>query len=128
MLASDIAFTRGSPNVMMEAVACNVPLIITGALPGQEQENPDFAVKNKLGIYCDDPANLCEAVSELLSDNAKGLNEIKQAQRDFFDHNSAKKIVDYSLSMIENSQYDYSTDLVLKRKFITLRLKSKKSS
>lgn len=28
MRCSDIAFTRGSPNVIMEAIACNVPLII----------------------------------------------------------------------------------------------------
>jgi len=127
MLTSDIAFTRGSPNVMMEAVACNVPLVITGALPGQEQENPDFAVKNKLGIYCDNPLNLAEAVSNLLSDNAKGLNEIKQAQRDFFDHDTAKKIVNYSLGLINKNAYKYPSELRAKRKFLTLRLKSKTS-
>jgi 1,2-diacylglycerol 3-beta-galactosyltransferase len=128
MLTSDIAFTRGSPNVMMEAIACNVPLIITGALPGQEQENPDFAVKNELGIFCEDPSNLSNVVSNLLSDNAKGLNKIKQAQRDFFDHNSAKKIVDYSLGLIDNHDvFSYPSEIRRKRKFLRLKLKSRKS-
>ena len=30
MLASDIAFTRGSPNVMFEAIASNIPLLLQG--------------------------------------------------------------------------------------------------
>ena len=38
MFDSDIAFTRGSPNVMFEAFSSNTPIIITGALPGQEEE------------------------------------------------------------------------------------------
>ncbi len=49
MLASDIAFTRGSPNVMFEAIASNTPIIITGALPGQEEDNPAFAEKANVG-------------------------------------------------------------------------------
>lgn len=128
MLASDIAFTRGSPNVMMEAVACNVPLIITGALPGQEQENPDFAVKNKLGIFCEDTSNLSHVVSALLADNAKGLNEIKQAQRNYFDHDSAKKIVEFSLGLINNNKFKYPSEIRRKKKFLRLKLKSRKSS
>jgi len=128
MLAADIAFTRGSPNVMMEAVACNVPLIITGALPGQEQENPDFAVRNKLGVFCKDPSNLSNVVSDLLSDNAKGLNEIKQAQRDYFDHESARKIVDHSLDLINKNNFIYPSELRSRRKFLRLKLKSRKKS
>lgn len=128
MLKADIAFTRGSPNVMMEAVACNVPLIITGALPGQEQENPDFAVSNKLGIFCKDLSNLSSVVTDLLGDNAKGLNEIKQAQRAYFDHESAKKIVDYTLNLIKNDVFIYPSELRRKRRFLKLKLQSRKSS
>ncbi len=128
MLKSDIAFTRGSPNVMMEAVACNVPLIITGALPGQEQENPDFAVNNKLGIYCDNLSSLAAVVSGLLSDNAKRLNEIKQAQRNYFDHASAEKIANHVLGLIKNDVFIYPSELRRRKKFLTLRLQSRRSS
>ncbi len=126
MLESDIAFTRGSPNVMLEAVACNIPLIITGALPGQEQENPDFAVRNKLGVFCPDFSNLTNVVTNLLADNAKGLNEIKQAQRDFFDYDSAKKIVDFCLDLIELNTNKYPSEIKNRRKTLRLKLKSGK--
>ncbi len=54
---------RGSPNVIMEAVACNVPLIITGALPGQEEENPKFVEKHKLGVVCESTGKIKDVVS-----------------------------------------------------------------
>lgn len=128
MLKSDIAFTRGSPNVMMEAIACNVPLIITGALPGQEQENPDFAVNNKLGIFCEELSNLSSVVSDLLSDNAKGLNEIKQAQREYFDHDSAKKIVETCLGLIRSEVFIFPSEMRRRRRFLKLKLQSRRSS
>ncbi|WP_027630895.1 MGDG synthase family glycosyltransferase [Ruminiclostridium cellobioparum] len=128
MLKSDIAFTRGSPNVMMEAIACNVPLIITGALPGQEQENPDFAVNNKLGIFCEELSSLSSVVSDLLADNAKGLNEIKQAQREYFDHDSAKKIVETCLGLIRSEVFIFPSEMRRRRRFLKLKLQSRRSS
>lgn len=128
MLKSDIAFTRGSPNVMMEAIACNVPLIITGALPGQEQENPDFAVNNKLGIFCEELSSLSSVVSDLLAENAKGLNEIKQAQREYFDHDSAKKIVETCLGLIRSEVFIFPSEMRRRRRFLKLKLQSRRSS
>lgn len=94
MLTCDIAITRGSPNVMMEAVMCNVPVVVTGALPGQEEGNPGFMEKNHLGVVCNDLSNLKDIVKGLIVDNAAGLNRIKQAQRVFRNPNAAKNIAD----------------------------------
>lgn len=99
MLTSDIAFTRGSPNVMMEAVQCNVPLVITGALPGQEEQNPEFMEKYNLGVVCDDLNKLKNTVIDLLADNADKLNRIKEAQRKFRKPEAAKNIAEFILSM-----------------------------
>lgn len=99
MMSSDIAFTRGSPNVMMEAVSCNVPLVITGALPGQEQGNPEFALKYNLGVVCEDLESLENTISDLLSDNALKLNQIKKSQRHFTDPGTAKNIVNFILGL-----------------------------
>ena len=52
MMASDFIITRGSPNVMFEAIATNTPLIITGSLPGQEEGNPAFAEQHSLAVLC----------------------------------------------------------------------------
>lgn len=105
MLSSDIAFTRGSPNTMMEAVMCNTPLIITGALPGQEEGNPEFFQKNNLGIICEEVPALKNLVAHLLKDDAKLLNKIKQNQRDFRDPLVADKIVDFICSVDTSKRF-----------------------
>lgn len=108
MLASDVGVTRGSPNVMMEAVACNLPLIVTGNLPGQEEGNPWYLLKHNLGVVCKDPRNLKNIMNELLVDNAYKLNEIKNSQRNFRDPNVAKKIVDFLVNIDLEADYDLS--------------------
>ena len=95
MLTSDIVFTRASPNVMMEAVSCNVPIVMTGELPGQEQGNSYFAEKYNLGIYCHNIKTIYDIVYELLQDNNKKLEEIRRSQRKYVNFNSAEEIVDF---------------------------------
>ncbi|HEX2946523.1 MAG TPA: glycosyltransferase [Clostridia bacterium] len=99
MLSTDIMFTRASPNTMIEAVMCNVPLVITGALPGQEEGNPDFAVKHGLGVVCTESKELKYVVSGLLADNFKQLNEIKKAQIKYRNPYAAKDITDFIMNI-----------------------------
>ncbi|HOM02560.1 MAG TPA: glycosyltransferase [Acetivibrio sp.] len=111
MLSSDIAITRGSPNVMMEAVACNVPLIITGNLPGQEEGNPAYMQKYNLGIVCKDLKKLRHTMSELLDNNGEKLNKIKQSQKEYLNPNVAKDIVSFLLSIEKREDVNFSDDL-----------------
>lgn len=99
MHSCDIAFTRASPNVMMEAIACNVPLILTGALPGQEKENPIFAEKYNLGIICTDIENIKSTVDDLISNSSQKLNNIKTSQKVYSNPNIAENIVDFILNI-----------------------------
>jgi UDP-N-acetylglucosamine:LPS N-acetylglucosamine transferase len=99
MMSSDIAFTRGSPNVMMEAIACNVPLVIIGALPGQEEGNSTFADKYNLGVVCTDIKNIKYTISDLLANNGERLSGIKSSQRCYANPNVAKNIVDFILNI-----------------------------
>ncbi|MFL0266865.1 MGDG synthase family glycosyltransferase [Candidatus Clostridium radicumherbarum] len=102
MLASDIAFTRGSPNVMMEAISCNIPLVITGALPGQEQGNPEYAEKHNLGVVCYSMRDIKKIIARLLENNAERLNQIKAAQKEYTSSNVAKDIADFLISLLFN--------------------------
>lgn len=102
MWDSDIAFTRGSPNVIMEAIACNVPLIITDALPGQEEGNPKFVEKYNLGIICKDTRKIETVISELIANNLQKLNKIKRSQRIYANPDAAEDIVNFILSMKNN--------------------------
>jgi UDP-N-acetylglucosamine:LPS N-acetylglucosamine transferase len=98
MLAADIGIVRGSPNTMFEAVATNLPIIITGALPGQEKDNPLFAEKHLLGVYCQDNENLKSVIDQLLENDGEKLKMIIEAQSRFINPNAAQEILDYVIS------------------------------
>ncbi|WP_406543519.1 MGDG synthase family glycosyltransferase [Clostridium ljungdahlii] len=112
MMSSDIAFTRGSPNVMMEAIACSVPLIITGALPGQEEENPKFIEKYNLGVVCKDINNLQFIINNLTLNNGIELHKIKHAQKVFSNPYTSENIVNFILSIDNNSNKVMIQDIV----------------
>lgn len=101
MLASDVAITRGSPNVMFEAVASNTPIIITGALPGQEQDNPAFAEKSNLGVVCKNIDEIKDTLTYLLQNNGEKLNQIAESQREYINAHAAEDILDFILE-VEN--------------------------
>ena len=104
MLASDIAFTRGSPNVMFEAIASNTPIIITGALPGQEEDNPVFAKKSNLGVVCKNINDIQDTITKLLKNNGKELNHIIHCQREFINSHAAEEILQFILD-VENRYF-----------------------
>jgi processive 1,2-diacylglycerol beta-glucosyltransferase len=101
MFESDIAFTRGSPNVMFEAFSSNTPIIITGALPGQEADNPAFAEKFNLGVVCRDIREIQPTITQLLENDAEKLKSILNSQRKFIKPQAAEEIIQFILS-IEN--------------------------
>ena len=105
MCESDIAVTRGSPNVAMEAVSCNTPLIITGALPGQEEGNPSYLEKYNLGVTCNDIRFLKQIIDRLLKNNGSELNAIKESQRKYRNPNIAANIVKFLIDIKGNSEF-----------------------
>jgi processive 1,2-diacylglycerol beta-glucosyltransferase len=95
MFVSDIVFTRGSPNVMFEAIASNTPMIITGALPGQEEDNPSFAEKSNLGVVCKNSNEIVQTITELLENDGEKLNHIINCQRKFINPHAAEDILQF---------------------------------
>nr|WP_263327800.1 glycosyltransferase [Neobacillus sp. Marseille-Q6967] len=102
MFTSDIAITRGSPNVMFEAIASNTPLIITGALPGQEEDNPAFAENFNLGVVCKNPKEIKHTLNKLLENDGEKLNQIINCQRNFINANAAEDILQFILKVGES--------------------------
>lgn len=92
MRSHDMLVCRGSPNILMEAVNCHIPMIMFGALPGQEKDNPVFMERNKLGIRAHKPDEISQRVNELLGDDGKLLALIRKQQQGFSRKNAARKI------------------------------------
>ncbi|MDR0287547.1 MAG: glycosyltransferase [Clostridiales bacterium] len=108
MLESDIIFLRGSPNSMFEAVNCNVPIIVTGALPGQEEGNPEYAEKNNLGVVCEHPRKIIKVVSDLLANDWERLKNISESQREFIKSDAAEDIANTILNLMKDRTDDNS--------------------
>lgn len=100
MLSSDIAFMRGSPNTIMEAINCCLPMIITDALPGQEAGNPFYFEENHLGCFARKLDSIKDTIDDLLNNDAEKLTNIREHQKAFRNPNAAKEIVEFIISLM----------------------------
>lgn len=97
---SDVAIMRASPNCMFEAIVMGIPMIITGALPGQEADNPRFAVEHGLAVECYDHEKLGACIGELISENGAKLNAMREAQYAYRDLDSAAKVAEFVYNLL----------------------------
>jgi len=95
MLTSDVAVMRGSPNTIMEAVNCCLPAIITGALPGQEEGNPEYFANNGLAVISTTVKSLKTIVRKLLAKNGEQLWQLKNNQKSFRNLSAARDIAEF---------------------------------
>lgn len=80
MDASDIIITKGGPGAIFEAMAKDLPMIITSWLPGQEEGNIKYVEHHGIGRICTDPSKVAEKIKELKG-NDKVLENIKKLKR-----------------------------------------------
>lgn len=110
MLEADILILRASPNVLMEAVNLCKPVIITGALKGQEEKNPQFVLKNKLGFYCRNVNELPEMIAKLLANDGEKLLQAAKNQYTFRKPESAREITELLIKTVNET--NPSTDRI----------------
>lgn len=65
MRAGDLVVSKAGPGAIGEALATEVPILLTSYLPGQETPNVTFVTESGLGLYTPKPEQLLEAVQEL---------------------------------------------------------------
>jgi processive 1,2-diacylglycerol beta-glucosyltransferase len=78
----------------MECITCNLPVIITGTLPGQEEGNVDYILGNGLGLLCNKEKDLLKVIDKMIRNDKQRLIEIKKNQLKARDLDAAAKIVD----------------------------------
>ena len=81
---------RGSPNSLMEAVVCNIPIICVGALPGQEEHNPQVMARHHLGVICQSPRQLPDVVNSLIANDGQRWRELRDGQLKLCNLDAAK--------------------------------------
>jgi len=68
MDASDIIITKGGPGAIFEALAKDLPMIITSWLPGQEEGNIKYVLEHQIGRVSKDPSKIVPLIEEIRSD------------------------------------------------------------
>jgi 1,2-diacylglycerol 3-beta-galactosyltransferase len=65
MAAADCIVTKAGPGTISEALVMGLPILLHGYVPGQEDGNVQFVIKNGAGLLTRTPDALVEALREL---------------------------------------------------------------
>jgi 1,2-diacylglycerol 3-beta-galactosyltransferase len=66
MRASDVIITKAGPGTISEAIACGLPIILSGFLPGQEEGNVTFVESSQVGVMRRQPDEITRTLGEWL--------------------------------------------------------------
>ena len=77
MSESDLVITKAGPGTISEALAMNLPVIITSWLPGQEEGNVEFVKTHDVGRVAKDPEKVAKIIKEL-QENRQEFEKMKK--------------------------------------------------
>lgn len=100
MWAADVVVTKAGPGTISEAVACELPIILTGAVPGQEEGNIDYVLDNGLGTLATTPADLVATLRDLLAPESQHLAQWREHARQLRHANASLDIARLILSYL----------------------------
>ena len=66
MRASDVIVTKAGPGTICEALACELPVILSGYVPGQEEGNVAYVTSNNVGVLALDSRTLVDALRRII--------------------------------------------------------------
>lgn len=87
MFASDLIITKPGGLTVSEALACNLPMAIFNAIPGQEEENADFLIDNNMAVRLGKGSSCEKTIQKLLSD--RDILESMRASCETFDKSTS---------------------------------------
>ncbi len=73
MRAANLLVTKAGPSTVSEALVLGLPMVLSGALPGQERPTVDYIVQAGAGIWAPTPGEVAESVRELLAPDCPAL-------------------------------------------------------
>jgi 1,2-diacylglycerol 3-beta-galactosyltransferase len=82
MRAASLLVTKAGPATITEALVVGTPIILSGAIPGQEPPNVGYAIETGAALWAPSPDQTAQAVQELLSTNSHRLQHMAQRARE----------------------------------------------
>lgn len=103
MAVSDIIFSKAGGSTVAECLAMSLPMIIHRVIPGQEDDNMKYLVKNNVAIFVDDESKISDEALNLLNDHKK-LEQMKNATNKIRRPYAALEIMQY-IEKVLNIRY-----------------------
>ena len=92
MHASDLLVTKPGGLTVSEALACNIPLAVFDAIPGQEEDNADFLLTYDMAVRLG-PNTACGRTIRHLLEDSRRLEEIRSNCEEFDKSHSTENIL-----------------------------------
>lgn len=99
MQISDLIITKPGGLTVSEALACNLPMAIFDAIPGQEEENADFLIDNNMAVRIQKGSSCADTIYNLLA-NREQLEKMKQSCQTFDKSQSSENIYQEILNLM----------------------------
>lgn len=77
MQAADLLVTKAGPSTICEAIACNLPLVLSGCVPGQEEGNIGYVCEQGIGLLAETPEELIAALRDCLQSHSPLLEHMR---------------------------------------------------
>lgn len=103
MHASDLIITKPGGLTVSEALACNVPLAVFDAIPGQEEDNANFLMSHDMAVRIKKGDDCAATISELIR-NREQLERMKQSCQSFDKSQSSKNIFTLINELLQKQQ------------------------
>ncbi|HMN26653.1 MAG TPA: glycosyltransferase [Caldilineaceae bacterium] len=81
MAACDCIITKAGPGTIAEALACGLPIMLSGFIPGQEEGNVPFVVNNGVGAFSKDPQVIAATVARWFGPDAAERQQLAERAR-----------------------------------------------
>jgi 1,2-diacylglycerol 3-beta-galactosyltransferase len=82
MHSADLLITKAGPSTISEALNCGLPMLISGALRGQEEGNAEWVAGTGAAAVTPTPEQLVGALQDLARNGAESLLRMRQKARE----------------------------------------------
>ena len=108
MAAADVLVTKAGPGTISEALTMELPMIISGFIPGQEQGNVAYVQNHRVGAYADTPEDIARLLSgwfgpdpSILMDMAQNTQKLARPQASI---DIARKVCEFAETGINSPE------------------------
>jgi len=94
MRAANLLVTKAGPSTISEALVMGLPMVLSGALPGQERPNVDYIVPAGAGVWAPAPERVAMVVRELLLPGNPRLAQMAARARSLAQPDAARRVAE----------------------------------